>query len=180
VSYAFDAANRRTSMTIAGQTAISYTYDNANRSTGITQGSFSVSLSYDIADRRTSLAYDSNGNVVSDGTSTYKWDAPKQLASLTAPGIAATFQYDTFGNRIAKNCESRNRPLSVVRSLWNCRPLVFFRHRSTLIPLLLWHSAIRIPQSRKFTIRNRHSNVLTCSPAQLLKTRGDVKQRGID
>jgi len=29
ISYTYDAADRRATMTVAGQTAISYTYDNA-------------------------------------------------------------------------------------------------------------------------------------------------------
>ncbi len=51
VSYAYDTAGRRTSMTVAGQTAVSYTYDNANRLTGMTQGSSNVSLAFDNANR---------------------------------------------------------------------------------------------------------------------------------
>jgi YD repeat-containing protein len=42
-------------MTVAGQTAVGYSYDNANRLTGITQGSWGVSFAYDAANRRTSL-----------------------------------------------------------------------------------------------------------------------------
>ena len=42
-------------MAVAGQTAISYSYDNTDRLTGITQGSASVSFAYDDANRRTSL-----------------------------------------------------------------------------------------------------------------------------
>jgi len=48
-------ANRRTSMTVAGQTAVSYAWDNANRLTGITQGTASVSFAYDTANRKTTL-----------------------------------------------------------------------------------------------------------------------------
>ena len=55
VSYTYDAAARRATMTVAGQTAVSYSYDNADRLTGIAQGSTSVALGYDDANRRTSL-----------------------------------------------------------------------------------------------------------------------------
>ncbi|MGH7931984.1 MAG: RHS repeat domain-containing protein, partial [Candidatus Binataceae bacterium] len=48
-------ANRRASMTVAGQSAVDYTWDNANRLTGIMQGSQSVGFSYDNANRRTQL-----------------------------------------------------------------------------------------------------------------------------
>jgi len=39
-------------MTVAGQPAVNYTFDNANRLNSITQGTSSVGLSYDNANRR--------------------------------------------------------------------------------------------------------------------------------
>ena len=39
VSYTYDDADRRATMTVAGQTAVSYSYDNADRLTGVTRGS---------------------------------------------------------------------------------------------------------------------------------------------
>ncbi len=64
VSYGYDNARRRTSMTVVGQpAAASYAWDNANRLTGITQGSASVSFNYDSASRRTTLTLP-NGIVV--------------------------------------------------------------------------------------------------------------------
>ncbi len=50
-------------MTIAGQTAVSYNWDNANRLTGITQGSSGVSFSYDNANRRADPAQRDRGGV---------------------------------------------------------------------------------------------------------------------
>lgn len=38
VSYTYEAADRRATMTVAGQTQITYGYDNADRLTSITQG----------------------------------------------------------------------------------------------------------------------------------------------
>jgi YD repeat-containing protein len=43
VSYTYDAAGRRTSMTVFGQPTVNYSYDNANRLLQITQGSSIVS-----------------------------------------------------------------------------------------------------------------------------------------
>ena len=37
--------------------------------------------------------YDANGNLTSDGTNTYTWNARNQLVSISG-GVAATFQYD--------------------------------------------------------------------------------------
>lgn len=49
-----------------------------------------------------SLSYDANGNLTSDGTNTYTWDARNHL---TAIGGAATasFTYDAFGRRASKS-----------------------------------------------------------------------------
>ena len=42
-------------MTVVGQPTVSYGWDNANRLTGITQGSTSIPIVYDNADRRYTL-----------------------------------------------------------------------------------------------------------------------------
>jgi len=99
VSYTYDHADRRTSMTVAGQPAINYTYDNANRLTQIAQGSSTTTFVYDAAGRRTSLTLP-NGVVV---TSTY--NAASQLTTLTyTNGTTAlgdlTYTYDKAGRRI--------------------------------------------------------------------------------
>jgi YD repeat-containing protein len=44
------------------------------------------------------LSYDLDGNLTSDGTTTYSWDARNQLSSLTGPSNAS-FSYDGFGRR---------------------------------------------------------------------------------
>ena len=77
VTYAYDAASRRTSMTVVGQSAVSYTYDNANRLTQITQGSSTVGFSYDNANRRTSLTLP-NGIVLA-----YTYDADSRVTAMT-------------------------------------------------------------------------------------------------
>jgi len=53
VSYAYDAAGRRTSMALSGQTALTNAYGNANRLTQISQGSANVSFGYDKDSLRT-------------------------------------------------------------------------------------------------------------------------------
>jgi YD repeat-containing protein len=63
VSYGYDAAGRRTSMTVAGQPQVTYTSDNANRLTQIAQGTSTVTVGYDNANRRTSLAMSNGVNV---------------------------------------------------------------------------------------------------------------------
>jgi RHS repeat-associated protein len=48
------------------------------------------------------LAYDNNGNLTSDGTNTYTWNARNQLAGMSGPGLTASFQYDVSGRRTNK------------------------------------------------------------------------------
>jgi YD repeat-containing protein len=179
VSYGYDNANRRTSMTVLGQAQVTYGYDNADRLTSLAQGTASVTIGYDDANRRTTLTlpntvqatygydtsnrltsitfkkgaatlgtltytydaagrrtvmsgtwartglptavasasynannqqtawggqtntFDLNGNLISDGTNTYTWDARNRLAGISG-AIAASFQYDPTGRRISK------------------------------------------------------------------------------
>lgn len=85
-------------MTVAGQPTINYTYDNANRLTQITQGTSIVTLAYDDAGRRTTLALP-NGVITE-----YAYDAASQLTGLTyKKGTAVlgnlTYEYDAGGRR---------------------------------------------------------------------------------
>jgi YD repeat-containing protein len=100
VDYTYDDAGRRATMTVAGQTAVSYTYDNADRLTGITQGSASIAVSYDAANRRTSLTLP-NGIVVESA-----YDDDSQLTGLTykLSGTTTgdlTYGYDASGRRVS-------------------------------------------------------------------------------
>src|SRR2546425_5732719 len=166
-------------MTVAGQTMVSYAYDNADRLASITQGSSVVGFTYDNADRRTlltlpngvateyaydaasrvtgltykngpntlgtltyaydassqrhrvggtwtrtglpqavasatydagnhqltlgsqTLAYDLNGNLMTDGTNIYTWNARNRLAATSGP-VPASFLYDAAGRRSMK------------------------------------------------------------------------------
>src|SRR5204862_5036755 len=48
------------------------------------------------------IGYDANGNITSDSTKTYGWDARNHLASI-GRGVTASFQYDPFGRRVSKS-----------------------------------------------------------------------------
>jgi RHS repeat-associated protein len=87
-------------MTVAGQTAVSYSYDNADRLTGITQGTAAVTVAYDAANRRTSLTLP-NGIVVETA-----YDDDSQLTGLTykLSGVTIgdlTYGYDAGGRRVS-------------------------------------------------------------------------------
>ena len=115
--YAYDAASRLTSLTYRlGTTTLgtlTYTYD-ANGKPTVLGGTWArtglpsalASATYDAANRQitfggTALSYDLNGNLISDGSNTYSWDARNRLASI-AGGSAASFQYDAQGRRTSK------------------------------------------------------------------------------
>ncbi len=99
VEYSYDAAGRRTAMSVAGQPTVGYGYDAAGRLTHVSRGALSVSADYDAAGRRTSL-------VLPNGvTAEYAYDAASQLIGLTyrrGPGVLGTltYAYDAAGNRV--------------------------------------------------------------------------------
>jgi RHS repeat-associated protein len=99
LSYAYDAAGRRTTMAVAGQTPVTYVYDAADRPTQIAQGSAVVTITYDTAGRRANLT------LPSGVVTTYTYDAGSQLTALTYQRGAAllgtlTYTYDAAGNRV--------------------------------------------------------------------------------
>jgi RHS repeat-associated protein len=64
------------------------------------------SASYDsgnelLAWNETALSYDSNGNMLSDGTHNYAWDARNHLSTIDA-GSTGSFVYDPSGRRATK------------------------------------------------------------------------------
>ena len=63
--------------------------------------------SYDAANQQNavnaqSLTYDQNGNLTSDGTNTYTWNARDELVAMSGPSLAASFSYDAEGRRVSK------------------------------------------------------------------------------
>ena len=98
VTYTYDKASRRETMTVAGQPTVNYTYDDANRLTQITQGAATVVIGYDNANRRTSLTLP-NGILVE-----YGYDNASRVTGITYKLGATTlgnltYEYDKAGNR---------------------------------------------------------------------------------
>jgi RHS repeat-associated protein len=117
MNYGYDAASQLASITYKnGSTAIgnlTYAYDLAGRRTGV-GGSYARTnapaaaplASYNVNNQLTNwkgatLQYDANGNLTSDGTNTYTWNARNQLVTISGPA-SASFQYDPFGRRVSK------------------------------------------------------------------------------
>ncbi|HZE69209.1 MAG TPA: RHS repeat-associated core domain-containing protein [Pyrinomonadaceae bacterium] len=98
LTYQYDATRQRTKVggSFAGtnlpQTLTSATYDAANRMTQ--RGT-------------TAFSYDNNGNLLSDGSNSYGWDARDQLSAISG-GTAAGFQYDAFARRTSKTINSQS------------------------------------------------------------------------
>jgi RHS repeat-associated protein len=113
-TYAYDNASGLTGITYAlGQTTLgtlTYTLDSAGRRVQ-TGGTYArtllpaavASASHNAGNQVTSwagttLTYDNNGNLTSDGSNSYSWNARNQMASVSG-GVTASFQYDSVGRR---------------------------------------------------------------------------------
>jgi YD repeat-containing protein len=86
-------------MTVAGQPAVTYAYDNANRLLTITQGNNVVTIIYDAAGQRTSVSLP-NGVVTE-----YTYDAASRVTGLAYRKDTTTlgtlsYTYDAAGNRV--------------------------------------------------------------------------------
>jgi YD repeat-containing protein len=55
---------------------------------------------------RQAYAYDANGNLTSDGTSTYTYDAANRLTSVTGNGHTSTYAYNGLGDRLSQTVDS--------------------------------------------------------------------------
>src|SRR6185312_15340269 len=112
ISYSYDNDSRVTGITynfganLLGN--LTYSYDSLGRRTQV-GGSFArtgfptavVSASYDAANELTNwngtpISYDLNGNMQSDGTNIFTWNARNQVATLNGRNL----QYDAYGRRI--------------------------------------------------------------------------------
>jgi RHS repeat-associated protein len=100
VSYTYDNADRRLTMTVSGQPEVDYQYDNADRLFSLTRGTSSVAIGYDDADRRTSVT-------LPDGiVEQYGYDNASQLTGITYKLAGATlgdlnYSYDSAGKQNA-------------------------------------------------------------------------------
>jgi RHS repeat-associated protein len=118
LNYGYDPASQLTSISYTlGATTLgnlTYAYDLGGRRAGV-GGTYArgnapqaaSTASYNVNNQLTqwkgaSLTYDANGNLTSDGTNTYTWNARNQLVSISG-GTTASFQYDTFGRRVSKS-----------------------------------------------------------------------------
>ncbi|WP_406822817.1 RHS repeat-associated core domain-containing protein [Pseudomonas corrugata] len=117
VSYGYDNAGQLINLSYAkGGTSLgnlSYGYDNVGQRVQL-GGSLArttlpgavSSTSYNAANQLTawsgtSLLYDANGNMTSDGSNTYTWDSRQRLSTLTGT-VSGSFNYDAANRRSQK------------------------------------------------------------------------------
>jgi len=118
VSYGYDNASELTGLTYAqgnGTTLgnLTYGYDGDGRvnskggtfATDVAPTPTSQPATFDLNDRETSfngqaLSYDADGNLTSDGTNTYTWNARNQLTQISQNGtVEMSYTYDARGRR---------------------------------------------------------------------------------
>jgi RHS repeat-associated protein len=118
VAYTYDADGHVTGISYSSGGSqlgnLTYTYDADGRVTskGGTMASTGMPApvsgnTFNAANEMTSfngtaLSYDANGNLTSDGTNAYTWDARNLLIGVSGP-VPAGFVYDPFGRRAAKS-----------------------------------------------------------------------------
>jgi RHS repeat-associated protein len=78
-----------------------YTVKATSSEDGTSYGTATVSVK-DTAGTDVTYTYDANGNMTSDGTRAFEWDAENRLVSvtITATGHRSEFGYDGFGRRV--------------------------------------------------------------------------------
>jgi RHS repeat-associated protein len=125
-TYNYDNASQLTGLTYAtGSTTLgnlAYGYDLAGRRVSV-GGSYArtnlplpVSITaYNANNQLTTwgtanLFYDTNGNMTSDGTHSYTWDARNRLSQIDS-GTTASFVYDPFGRRSSKTLSGTSTTL---------------------------------------------------------------------
>ncbi|MBI4707278.1 MAG: RHS repeat protein, partial [Candidatus Omnitrophica bacterium] len=89
VSFSYDKTGNRVSLIeqTSPQTTSTYTTNLLNQYAKINSQDYT---------------YDSNGNLASNGASTYSYDYEDRLTSVTKSGMTASYKYDSFGRRIEK------------------------------------------------------------------------------
>jgi RHS repeat-associated protein len=108
VGYEYDALGRRTSMTVAGQTTVTYSYDANSHLTGIARGALSFGLLYDAAGRRTKLT------LPSGAYADYVYDPASRLTNLIHKASGGSvidsfaYTYDGAGNRLTRQTPSES------------------------------------------------------------------------
>ena len=106
LTYTYDTGSNRTTEVVGGTTT-TFNYNDVNALTSITGGA--------------TLTWDKNGNMTSDGTNTYAWDAENRLLKITYTGSNnfTDFVYDPLG-RCVKIVETTNNSVTSTKQFVWC------------------------------------------------------------
>jgi RHS repeat-associated protein len=106
-TYSYDALYRLASVTYPDQSWTNYTYDPVgNRLTMVSPGK-TVNYAYDAADRLTAVGtqvynWDNNGNLLSDGLRTYRYDDANRLTQARQGTSTTSYAYNGDGDRMSQ------------------------------------------------------------------------------
>ena len=111
-TYFYDGGNRLDSVSYGNGNTASFTYDAAGNRSTCTENGMTQSYAYDASNHlvsagNTNYAFDLKGNLIEKSengdTTSFIYDAIDRLIGIIHPtGAISTFQYDPFGNRVAK------------------------------------------------------------------------------
>jgi RHS repeat-associated protein len=108
-TYGYDPLGQLTSVTYSNGRVVTYAYDAAGNRTTVTDNGVATAYTTNALNQYTAVggttyAYDADGNMTSKTengvTTTYAYDAENRLVGVTTPADTWTYQYDAFGNRI--------------------------------------------------------------------------------
>jgi len=150
INYGYDNASELTNLTYTQSSGtvlgnLTYSYDANGRivsksgslATDILPTATTQPATFDLNDRKTSfngqvLTYDANGNLTSDGTNTYMWNARDQLIQISQGGSAQlSFSYDALGRRINKTVQG-----TATQFLYDGKNVVQETQGNTINPIL--------------------------------------------
>ena len=126
-SYTYDNSYNRTAT--SADTVINYTINNMNQYTNLGLAS---------------LTYDQNGNITSDGSSTYSYDYTNRLIQISIKGNTITFSYDALGrlvtrsinNLITKYVQDGDRIVTEIGPTNQSTHYVFGKHLDEILGML--------------------------------------------
>ena len=72
----------------------------------------------EVAGQARTFTHDANGNVTSDGSRSFEWDARNQLISATVGGFTEEFTYDGLQRRVRIVKKENGTTISDVRVIW--------------------------------------------------------------
>jgi RHS repeat-associated protein len=106
-SFTYDDLDRLTAADYPGTDDYAYAYDPAGNLTSISTPAGTTTHTYDAADRLsdTGYLYDANGNLLSDGTRSFTYDALGRLTGVTGPSLSASYTLDGDGNRTSETID---------------------------------------------------------------------------